>query len=112
MKHLYVSFMNNISRGHKTSDKYCQRETNPRMFPELKPVNSVICEQTFNYTNNYCNSKAMNGPRYNFFWLYVLDMHNSYVEDPRVQKINPLSQVRMSTILEKTLNDAMKSMKI
>ena len=54
----------------------------------------------------------MNGLRYNFFWLYVLDMHNSYVEDPRVQKINPLSQVRMSTIIEKTLNDAMKSMKI
>ena len=54
----------------------------------------------------------MNSPRYNFFWLYVLDMHNNYVEDPRVLKLNPLSPVRMSNILEKVLNDAMKSMKM
>ena len=99
-------------RGHKTSDKYCQRETNPHSFPELKPVNSEICEQTFSFTNNYCNLKSMNSPRYNFFWLYVLDMHNNYVEDPRVLKINPMSPVRMSNILDKVLNNAMKNMKM
>ena len=54
----------------------------------------------------------MNSPRYNFFWLYVLDMHNNYVEDPRVLKLNPLSPVRMSTILDKVLNNAMKNMKM
>ena len=99
-------------RGHKTSDKYCQRETNPRHHPELVPVNSVVCEQAFNFTNHYSNLKAMNGPRYNFFWIYILDLHNNYVEDPRVVKVNPLSPIRMSSILEKVLRDAMKDMKM
>ena len=86
-------------RGHKKSDSYCQKETNPNNFPELKPVNSVICEQTFSFTNHYTNLKAMNGPRYNFFWIYILDLHNNYVEDPRVLKVNPLSSFRMDHIL-------------
>ena len=54
----------------------------------------------------------MNGPRYNFFWIYILDLHNNYVEDPRVVKVNPLSPIRMSSILEKVLRDAMKDMKM
>ena len=45
----------------------------------------------------------MNGPRYNFFWLYILDLHNNYVEDPRVLKLNPLGPVRMENILENAL---------
>ena len=59
----------------------------PHNFPELKPVNSIVCEQTFNYTNYYSNLKAMNGLRYDYFWLYILDLHNNYVEDPRVVSI-------------------------
>ena len=62
-------------------------------------MNSVICEQTFSFTNHYTNLKAMNGPRYNFFWIYILDLHNNYVEDPRVLKVNPLSSIRMDHIL-------------
>ena len=54
----------------------------------------------------------MNGPIYNFFWLFILDLHNNYVEDPRVLKVNPLSPLRMSTILEKTLRDAMKNINV
>ena len=42
----------------------------------------------------------MNGARYNFFWIYILDLHNNYVEDPRVLKVNPLSPYRMDSILE------------
>ena len=99
-------------RGHKSSDKYCQKENNPHNFPELKPVNSVVCEQTFNYTNHYSNLKAMNGPRYNFFWLYILDLHNNYVEDPRVLKVNMLSPLRMASIFDKTLSDAMKNINV
>ena len=90
----------NKNRGHKRSDKFCQTETNPNNFPELKPVNSVICEQTFSYTNHYTNLKAMNGARYNFFWIYILDLHNNYVEDPRVLKVNSLYPFRMDSILE------------
>ena len=75
-------------------------------------MNSVVCEQAFNFTNHYSNLKAMNGPRYNFFWIYILDLHNNYVEDPIVVKVNPLSPIRMSSILEKVLSDAMKDMKM
>ena len=82
---------------------------NPHNFLELGPVKSVVCEHTFSYTNHYTNLKVMNGPRYNFFWLYILDLHNNYVEDPRVLKVNPLSPVRMDKILENILaNSLMK----
>ena len=50
----------------------------------------------------------MNGPRYNFFWLYILDLHNNYVEDHRVLKLNPLSTVRMDSILDSLLSNAVK----
>ena len=54
----------------------------------------------------------MNGPINNFFWLYILDLHNNYVEDPRVLKVNPLSPVRMNSILEKALSDAIKNVNV
>ena len=54
----------------------------------------------------------MNGPRYNFLWLYILDLHTHYVEDPRVQKVNPLSKVRMDQILTDLMSSAIKGMEI
>ena len=45
----------------------------------------------------------MNGPGYNFFWIYILDLHNNYIEDPRVLKVNQLSPSRMENILEEVL---------
>ena len=75
-------------------------------------MNSVVCEQTFSYTNHYANLKVMNGPRYNFFWLYILYLYNHYVEDHRVLKLNPLSPVQMDTIIESLLNNAVKKMSI
>ena len=54
----------------------------------------------------------MNGPRYNFFWLYILDLHNHYVEDHRVQKVNPLSTVWMDQILSDMMISAIKGMEI
>ena len=54
----------------------------------------------------------MNGQRYNLFWLYILDLHNHYVEDNRVLKMNPLSPVGMDTILDSLLNNAVKKMSI
>ena len=106
----YLSF--DFFRGHKKTDAYCQSETNPNLFPELKPVNSVVCEQTFSFTNHYANLKAMNPARYNMFWLYILDLHYHYVEDPCLLKMNPLSPVRMKTILDKLLEKEMKKIKI
>ena len=78
----------------------------------MKPVNSVVCEQAFSFTNHYSNLKVMNGPRYNFFWIYILDLHNNYVEDPRIVKMNPMSPFRMESILEKACENAMKSMNL
>ena len=75
-------------------------------------MNSVVCEQTFSYTNHYTNLKVMNGPRYNFFWLYILDLHNNYIEDSRVLRMNPLSPVQMESILEGLLGDAVTNMSI
>ena len=73
--------------------KNCQKLYTPHQFPELKPVNSVVCEQQvyqgifllyicytylfqFKVSNNKTNVKAMNKERFNHFWLYVLDIHN------------------------------------
>ena len=106
---IYSSF---FPRGHKKSDNYCQTETNPQMFPELKPVNSVVCEQTFSFTNHYTNLKAMNRIRYNIFWIYILELHNHYIEDHRLLKVNPLSPFRMEHILKTAMESAMKKMKI
>ena len=44
--------------------------------------------------------------------FYGFFLHNNYVEDPRVLKVNPLSPLRLSTILEKTLRDAMKNINV
>ena len=44
--------------------------------PELNQVNTVICEQSFAWSNQYNNVKSMNGPRFNHFFHYVLDLHN------------------------------------
>ena len=45
--------------------------------------------------------KVMNGPRYNFFWIYILDLHNNYIEDNRLLRVNPLSPICMNEILIK-----------
>ena len=88
---------------------FCQAEANPKRHPELKPVNSVICEQTLSFTNHYTNMKVMNGPRYNFFWIYILDLHNNYIEDNRLLRVNPLSPICMNEILIKQAWEAISS---
>ena len=44
--------------------------------PELSAVNTVICEQSFAWSNEYCNVRSMSGPRFNHFFHYLLDLHN------------------------------------
>ena len=39
-------------------DPNCQEVFNPYRFKELAPVNSVIVEQTFNWTNQHTNVKV------------------------------------------------------
>ena len=54
----------------------------------------------------------MNNARYNFFWIYILDLHNNYVEDPRVLKVNPLSPIRLQNILEERIKTSFNKMTI
>ena len=53
---------------------------NPNSYPELKDVNSQVCEQKFSYTNHFKNVKSMNHERYRFYWLYIMDLKNLYIE--------------------------------
>ena len=59
----------------KYSFQKCQSVFDPYV-PELSPVNTVICEQSFAWSNQYSNVKSMNGPRFNHFFHYLLDLHN------------------------------------
>ena len=68
--------------------------------------------QKSNSANHYSNLKAMNGPRYNFLCLYILDLHNNYVEDPMVFKGNLLSPPRMPNIFKKSLSEAIKNINV
>ena len=61
-------------KGHKGS--WCHANCNPYTDTALKSVNTVICEQTFKSLNKYTNVKAMNEFRFQFFFSYVIDLHN------------------------------------
>ena len=90
-------------RGHRGA--YCFENCNPSDVPEIKKVNTVVCEQvrgkvtsfkshpmfsliliinfhlkTFNWLNKYKAAKSMNEAHFLFFLLYVADMHNLKIE--------------------------------
>ena len=45
----------------------------------------------------------MNGPRYNQWWLYVIDMHNHHAIGDVRHAVNPTSKFRMQLIVESAL---------
>ena len=45
----------------------------------------------------------MNEPRYNHFWLYVLDMHNHHAIGDVRHAVNPTSPYRMQKIVEEAV---------
>ena len=77
--------------------------------PVLTSVNTVICEQSFAWSNQYSNVKSMNGPRFNHFFHYLLDLHNLRVEGVLRQIANPHSEKRMELIWEKLTATMAKS---
>lgn len=81
-------------------DPICQEVFNPYSFPELAPVNSVICEQTFAWTNQHANIQAMNKERFNFFMLYLLELHNLNIEKRLHIEARPSSSKRQQKILD------------
>ena len=63
------------------------KNMDPNVYADLKPVNTVICEQSFrslnifknvyskyyfSWSNHMKNVKAMNGPRFQHYWIYIL----------------------------------------
>ena len=88
---------------HKKTDKYCQENCNPNT--ELKKLgilklNSPACEQAFKWLNAFKNLKTMNEPRFKFFLIYMIDLHNLHL-DNRVDLIaNPLNPKREESVLE------------
>ena len=80
---LYYTFY----QGH--TSPYCREHCNPRNVPELKKVNTVICEQTFKWLNNYKSVKSMNEPHFFFTTLYMVDLHNLHIEKKLRSMANP-----------------------
>ena len=74
-------------RNH--TDKWCQQNCNPDSVPELRGINSQICEQLFKKINRHKNCLSMNEARFFLFFLYLYEIHNLECEgmtilaDPR-----------------------------
>ena len=55
----------------------------------------------------------MNGPRFNHFWHYLLDLHNLKVEGRVKIVANPLTSQRLTLILEEmALEDEMENVSL
>ena len=83
---------------HKRTDKYCQENCNPnREFKKLNidKMNTPACEQAFKWLNDYKNLKTMNEPRFKFYLLYLIDLHNLHLENRISVVANPLNIKRM-----------------
>ena len=63
-------------KGH--SEQWCLENCHPKLFPELDNVNTVVCEQTNFFVDNYKHIlKYMNFLRFNFFLYIVLNEFNN-----------------------------------
>ena len=80
--------------GHKKTDKYCQEACNPNKVLKdlnIEKLNSPACEQAFKWLNEFKNIKSMNEPRFKFYLLYMIDLHNLHIEGQVQVKANPLN---------------------
>ena len=82
---------------------WCIENCDPYKLPELKQVNTPVCEQLFKRINKHTNCKGMSEANYFLYWLTNLDHHNldvmglaGVVPDPRSEhrwksiKIHPV----------------------
>ena len=62
-------------KGHV--DPWCKANCDPQWFPDLKLINTQVCEQTNYWGNRYKFSlKYMNFLRYNFFLFIIFNEFN------------------------------------
>ena len=88
---------------HKKTDKYCQESCNPNKVLkdlEIEKLNSPACEQAFKWFNEFKNIKSMNEPRFKFYLLYMIDLHNMHIEGQVQVKANPLNIDREMILTE------------
>ena len=93
---IYLCCMMILILGH--IGHWCRKNTNPAI--EMKKVgmdlsaNTPVCEQFFSWFNKYRNLKAMGEAHYKLFILYVIDLHNNFIEGRMDIVCNPLNHLR------------------
>ena len=74
-------------RNHK--DPLCKHKFNMNLIPQLKGVNSSICEQTFRWLAGYKHVlKHMKRVRFNMFIVRLATLHNENLSRVIDQRIN------------------------
>ena len=59
-------------------DKWCKKNCNPEDAPQLKKINTEICEQTFARFNSYAKFlKYCNRERFHFILDRLIEFHNT-----------------------------------
>ena len=62
-------------QGH--TERWCLENCHPKLFPELEPINTVVCEQLNFWLGRYKHIvKHMNIYRFNFFLYIILNEYN------------------------------------
>ena len=97
---------------HKKTDKYCRENCNPNIELKklgIKEINSPACEQAFKWINCFKNLKTMNQPRFKFFLLYMIDLHNLHIEGNISSLANPLNKdrIEMKVQEQRPINEIM-----
>ena len=60
-------------------DERCHLTYNPWTLKkelEVDCINTPVCEQSFTWLNKYHNVKVMNQAHFQYFFLYMVDLHN------------------------------------
>ena len=83
--------------GHK--GEFCEKNCDPTEIDALKNVNSQVCEQKFNFTNKFRNTKTMNYLHYNLFLFYMFECSNLRILK-RLHEIKPKYKGRQSEVTE------------
>ena len=79
-------------------DANCHEKFDPSTKPELKNVNTEICEQMFKGVNQYKNCRAMSEPTFKHFFRYNMDIHNLDIEGFANTLSNPHVQYRKDSV--------------
>lgn len=80
-------------------DPWCMENCNPENVPELKNVNTQVCEQLFKKINSHKNCKSFNEPRFFMFFIYQFDMHNLALEGLDSKMADPREEFRWENLI-------------